>query len=37
LEALEWSPAAVRRLARIGEQELWRVRLPLPNDGGQAL
>jgi 4-amino-4-deoxy-L-arabinose transferase-like glycosyltransferase len=35
LEALEWSPAAVQRLARIGEQELWRVRLPLPN-GGEA-
>ncbi|MFN9621919.1 MAG: ArnT family glycosyltransferase [Cyanobacteriota bacterium] len=28
LEALEWPAARVRRLARIGEQELWRVRLP---------
>ncbi|MFN9646232.1 MAG: glycosyltransferase family 39 protein [Cyanobacteriota bacterium] len=28
LEALDWPAARVRRLARIGEQELWRVRLP---------
>jgi hypothetical protein len=28
LERLEWPAARVRRLARIGEQELWRVRLP---------
>jgi 4-amino-4-deoxy-L-arabinose transferase-like glycosyltransferase len=28
LEALEWPAARVRRLAHIGEQELWRVRLP---------
>jgi hypothetical protein len=28
LEQLEWPAARVRRLARIGEQELWRVRLP---------
>lgn len=28
LEALEWPADRVRRLARIGEQELWRVRLP---------
>lgn len=28
LEALDWPAADVRRLARSGEQELWRVRLP---------
>lgn len=28
LEALHWPAAGVRRLARLGEQELWRVRLP---------
>jgi len=28
LEALHWPTSAVRRLERIGEQELWRVRLP---------
>jgi hypothetical protein len=28
LEALDWPVGGVRRLARIGEQELWRVRLP---------
>jgi 4-amino-4-deoxy-L-arabinose transferase-like glycosyltransferase len=28
LEQLEWPATRVRRLARIGEQELWRVRLP---------
>ncbi len=27
LESLHWPPADVQRLARIGEQELWRVRL----------
>ena len=28
LEALEWPVSSVRRLARVGQQELWRVRLP---------
>jgi 4-amino-4-deoxy-L-arabinose transferase-like glycosyltransferase len=28
LEALDWPAGDVRRLARIGEQEVWRVRLP---------
>jgi 4-amino-4-deoxy-L-arabinose transferase-like glycosyltransferase len=28
LEDLEWPAASVRRLARIGQQEIWRVRLP---------
>jgi 4-amino-4-deoxy-L-arabinose transferase-like glycosyltransferase len=28
LEALEWPAEDVRRLAKIGEQELWRVRIP---------
>ena len=42
LESLDWPPTAVRRLARIGEQELWRVRLsPLKtedqNTAGEAL
>lgn len=27
LEALAWPPVAVRRLVKVGEQELWRVRL----------
>jgi 4-amino-4-deoxy-L-arabinose transferase-like glycosyltransferase len=34
LEALDWPRESVRRLARIGEQELWRVRLP--NSSGEA-
>ncbi|MGA1302691.1 MAG: ArnT family glycosyltransferase [Cyanobium sp.] len=29
LEALEWPVSAVERLGKMGEQELWRVRLPL--------
>jgi 4-amino-4-deoxy-L-arabinose transferase-like glycosyltransferase len=32
LEALDWPATDVRRLARIGEQELWRVRLPNATD-----
>ncbi|MEB3259658.1 MAG: glycosyltransferase family 39 protein [Cyanobacteriota bacterium] len=28
LEALEWPASRVQRLSRIGQQELWRVRLP---------
>jgi 4-amino-4-deoxy-L-arabinose transferase-like glycosyltransferase len=28
LESLDWPAGSVRRLARIGEQEVWRVRLP---------
>ncbi|MEB3334983.1 MAG: glycosyltransferase family 39 protein [Cyanobacteriota bacterium] len=28
LEALRWPAGGVRRLARMGEQEVWRVRLP---------
>ncbi|MFN9660126.1 MAG: ArnT family glycosyltransferase [Cyanobacteriota bacterium] len=28
LEALDWPASGMRRLARLGEQELWRVRLP---------
>ncbi len=28
LEALDWPASSVRRLARLGQQELWRVRLP---------
>ncbi len=34
LEGLDLPPAAVQRLLRVGEQELWRVRLPKANDGG---
>lgn len=33
LDALQWPEAQVQRLAKIGEQELWRVRLSQP-DGG---
>ncbi len=29
LDSLDWPAAAVERLGKIGEQELWRVRLPL--------
>jgi hypothetical protein len=29
LEDLEWPANAVERLGKMGEQELWRVRLPL--------
>lgn len=32
LEALDWPAADVRRLAKRGEQELWRVRLPQPGE-----
>jgi 4-amino-4-deoxy-L-arabinose transferase-like glycosyltransferase len=28
LESLDWPSSRVRRLARMGEQEIWRVRLP---------
>lgn len=31
LEALAWPPGDVQRLAKMGEQELWRVRLPKAN------
>ncbi|MFN9057014.1 MAG: hypothetical protein ACK5W5_08540, partial [Cyanobacteriota bacterium] len=34
LEGLDLPPEAVQRLFRVGEQELWRVRLPKANDGG---
>jgi hypothetical protein len=35
LEALDWPAADVERLAKRGEQELWRVRLPQPSGEGR--
>jgi 4-amino-4-deoxy-L-arabinose transferase-like glycosyltransferase len=39
LDALEWPANAVERLGKMGEQELWRVQLPLggPTSGNGAL
>jgi 4-amino-4-deoxy-L-arabinose transferase-like glycosyltransferase len=34
LEALDWPPLEVQRLFKVGEQELWRVRLPKIKGGG---